>query len=306
MSGLLGLMFHHFHDDAGHPRIQGSVTADEFAALLQKIGIERFASPEEFEHCLNTNSVGAARFCITFDDSLRSQYDIARPVLDALGLKAYYFVYSSPFEGVVEPFEVHRYFRNIAFASVNEFYEAFYDEARQQGRAEDVDRALKSENARKYHQQFPFYSHEDRVFRYIRDVVFHRSEFDQVMAALISSKGFDVSTIAKRIWMDDSDLLALHRDGHSIGLHSYSHPTNFQQLSVEGQREEYERNMRHLSGLLGGAPTVMAHPSNSYSEATLLLLKRMGVTCGFRADNTQLEYSNLELPRVDHTVADAL
>ena len=40
--------------------------------------------------------------CLTFDDSLLCQYDVAVPVLRSLGTTGFFFVYSSVFEGHLE------------------------------------------------------------------------------------------------------------------------------------------------------------------------------------------------------------
>ena len=39
-------------------------------------------------------------FRVTFDDNLKCQYDIALPILDKYSLKAFWFIYTSPLDGV--------------------------------------------------------------------------------------------------------------------------------------------------------------------------------------------------------------
>ncbi len=50
----------------------------------------------------------------------------------------------------------------------------------------------------------------------------------------------------------------------------------------------------------------MAHPSNSYSDDTLKILRQLNVVCGFRSNRTPAEGkkinpSSLEIGREDHT-----
>ncbi len=119
-----GIMFNHFHDDR-HPRGQGAISAAEFARMLDHIGRERILPAEEWMRRSIAGELGESDICLTFDDALRCQYDIAVPVLRELGLTAFWFFYASVFEGNVEPLEVYRHFRTTQFASMDAFYEQF-------------------------------------------------------------------------------------------------------------------------------------------------------------------------------------
>jgi hypothetical protein len=44
----------------------------------------------------------------------------------------------------------------------------------------------------------------------------------------------------------------------------------------------------------------MSHPCNSYNQATLEILRELGITLGFRANMASGFSSELELPREDH------
>ena len=97
-----------------------------------------------------------------------------------------------------------------------------------------------------------------------------------------------------------ADMLDLRDQGHVIGLHSYSHPTDLAALDEAGQRDEYSRNHAHLTGLLGAAPTVMSHPCNAYDARTLKVLGELGIVMGFRSNLHDSGGGPLELPREDH------
>ena len=50
----------------------------------------------------------------------------------------------------------------------------------------------------------------------------------------------------------------------------------------------------------------MAHPSNSYSDDTLKILRELNITCGFRSnmslpEGKKINHSPLEIGREDHT-----
>jgi peptidoglycan/xylan/chitin deacetylase (PgdA/CDA1 family) len=296
-----GLMLHHFHDDR-HPRGQGAIDAACFQALLERVGLERFLPAKEFERRALSGALRDGDLCITFDDALRCQYDVALPVLRRLGLTAFWFVYSGVFEGQREPLEVFRYFRTVAYPDVEKFYAAFEATVEESEHAALVRRESSGVDFARYLSEVSVYTDSDRWFRYLRDRILGPERYNDIMWHMIRRAGYADRIPDDLLWMDDGCLRELQHEGHVIGLHSYSHPTLMEALPVERQREEYARNAAHLTAVTGQQPTVVSHPCNSYRPETLDLLADMGVTLGFRANMAKRDYSRLELPRIDHAV----
>ncbi|MDD9899584.1 MAG: polysaccharide deacetylase family protein [Alphaproteobacteria bacterium] len=295
-----GIMFHHFHDGKQHPYIQGALTAEEFRDVLTGANGLEILPAQTWLDLFYKGELKPTQSCITFDDALQCQYDIALPIMEELGLTAFWFVYSSVFEGVMEPFELHRFFKNVAYDSVEDFNRSFIDGIRRfQPDAHDWDAIVVSDSAKKHLSEHHFYSESDRLFRYIRDIVLTPQEFADAMESLMQEKGFSAHDWVKSMWMDDDCLRDLKSRGHVIGLHSYSHPVNFRRLELSEQVREYFKNVLHLTKVLGEAPGVMAHPSNSYNDATLEILKGFGVRCGFRSDPAESGGTPLEIARID-------
>ena len=294
-----GLMFHHFKDDR-HKGGQGSISAEVFAHLLMSIGLDRILSASEWCHRANEGTLKKGDLCLTFDDSLLCQFDIAVPVLEHFNKTAFWFVYSSVFQGVAEPFEIYRHFRTTQYADINDFYDEFFD----------VCSALYPEltsegfvmfGSSQYLSAAHYYSDTDRKFRFFRDVVLGPTTYHSLMAKILTNHQMNQKDLSADIWMTNEHLKYLHARGHEIGLHSYTHPTRLSNYSIAKQRSEYERNASHLTQLLGRAPIAMSHPNNSYSADTLNLLSAMGVTVGFRADMASVNArSTLEFAREDH------
>ena len=126
---MYGVMFHHFCD-ARHPRGQGAITAQELEDILDYVGLHRILPAHEWLERATKGTLEAGETCLTFDDALRCQYDIALPVLERYGLTAFWFVYSSVFEGNEEPLEIYRYFRAVEYTDMDEFCVAFAEEVR--------------------------------------------------------------------------------------------------------------------------------------------------------------------------------
>jgi len=293
-------MFHHFHSDE-HPVGQGSISADELDDMIDFLGAERIIGAGEWLNRASTNSLGDNELCLTFDDALRCQYDIALPVLEKRGLTAFWFVYSSVFEGSLVSLEVYRYFRHDAFASVEAFYSAFEDEVACSGDADLLADKTSDFDPNGFLSECSFYTDEDRRFRFIRDDVLGPDRYRVIMDSMMAKAGYDPRKLTPVLWMSGASLKRLDESGHIVGLHSHTHPTRIAELSAEEQFGEYRRNHQHLSGLLEKPVKSMSHPCNSYSETTLAILENLGIEMGFRADMTEVaDRGLLELPREDH------
>lgn len=295
-----GLMFHHF-SDAKHPAGQGAITADQFFDILNYAGTQRILSPETWKEKAVAGRLEPSDLCITFDDALLCQFEIAKPVLDDLGLKAFWFVYSGVFEGAADRLEIYRHYRTVQFENVDDFYNSFFFNLSKTLYGSLYLKARDEFSNSSYLKSFSFYTDEDRFFRYMRDVVLGATGYFETMDHMIESdSSYSRVEAAKGLWMTDAHLLQLFGAGHDIGLHSYSHPTSMVSLNADEQRKEYAENRRHLGEVLGVFPDSMSHPCGSYNDATLELLRDMKVNVGFRSDMTFVN-DPLCLPRQDHS-----
>lgn len=297
-----GVMFHHFHGGR-HPVGQGSISAEDLANLLEFVGVHRILPAREWLGRAIENRLTPDDVCLTFDDNLMCQFDIALPVLQQFGLTAFWFAYTSVVEGNIEPLEVYRYFRTTLFASVESFYQAFYEAIDNSVEARPVGDALEAFNPRYYLSEFPFYSDDDRRFRFIRDEVLGPARYTAAMDRMIISAKLTHAKLGRGLWMRAEQLRALTNQEHVVGLHSHTHPTRLNRLSPDDQRNKYERNHACVTQTVSVPPTAMSHPCNSYNAATLSILKELGIQVGFRANMIRLpEYVDrtLEHPREDH------
>jgi peptidoglycan/xylan/chitin deacetylase (PgdA/CDA1 family) len=293
-----GLMFHHFHD-CQHPKNQGAISRDDFERILDRYG-NRILTASDWLARSNANHLSPENVCVTFDDALRCQIDVALPVLRERGMTAFWFVYSSVFEGKIDRLELFRYFRTVKFKNFDSYCDAFISAASgmyPQKLSSRLDRAKIEQHLAEY----SFYSFNDRLYRYVRDRILVPTEYDLVLRAMMSNTGFDIEAAKPKLCMTEADIKLLAESNHEIGLHSYSHPTYIEGLTSAEQRDEYERNHRHLEETLGKRPLSMAHPCNSYNADTLSILDHLGVEIGFRANLAHgPAMSRFEIPREDH------
>jgi len=294
-----GIMFHHFHDRR-HPRGQGAISRDDLRRLIDYVGQDRILPAREWMRRASKGTLRDSDVCLTFDDNLRCQYDVAVPVLREFGLTAFWFVYTSVLRGNVETLEIYRYFRTTEFTDIDKFYCAFFQALDESPYAEQAERSLATFDPKQYLKEFTFYSDNDRRFRFARDRVLGPASYADVMDRMIVKAGVDVARMRAELWMDNDAVREVHAGGHVIGLHSDTHPTQIGELPFEQQQLEYQTNHAYLTQLLGDPPLAASHPCNSYSAATLEILRDLGIQLAFRANMSTSAGSMLEWPREDH------
>ena len=106
-----GIMFHHFHDEGIHKKGQGSIDKDDFYKMINFIGRKNIIDANIFYEKFKENKLKDTDVCLTFDDAIKCQIDIALPILEELKIKSFFFVYTSMFEGKPDNLEFFRYFR---------------------------------------------------------------------------------------------------------------------------------------------------------------------------------------------------
>lgn len=290
-----GVMLHHFTDST-HQAIQGALTEHQFLDLLDHLG-SRVTDAQTWRDKALKGSL-TDEICITFDDALLSQIDIALPVLESRGLTAFWFIYTEPLEGTASRLELYRFFRNSSFPDIDSFYCTFRRVA-EQAYGDDIERELKGFVHSDYLPQSGYYTDADREFRFVRDQVLGPARYDEIMDRMIVEAGVDVTALSKTIWLTSDHVVALQRNGHIVGLHSHTHPTAIDAMSKEEQKEEFVHNNEVLAGLLDASPDTMSHPNGRYNDETLVILQSIGVQIGFRADMAPVGAHPLTRPRID-------
>ncbi len=304
-----GIMFHHFHDNELHTKGQGSINKDDFYKMINFIGRKNILDADVFYEKFISNTLNNSDVCLTFDDAVKCQIDIALPVLEELNIKSFFFVYTSMFEGNPDNLEVFRYFRLNYFTNINEFYNNFYnflDKDLNFFFEKNINKINKIKN------KFPFYTTEDIKFRIVRDNFLNKSQYEENMLKMFKAKKLNHKDFYKKLFFQKTDLQLLNNLGHVIGLHSHNHPTLLEKLSYDEKKNEYEQNISSLSTILKKSKNEiksMSHPCGSYDDDTLQILKELGIELGFKQIMTiekekgmkKVNNSFLEIAREDHS-----
>ena len=300
MNTAHGIMFHHFHS-SNIPKNQGSISEKTFEYIIDYL-IKNFnlLDAEIFNEKASNNALEKKDICLTFDDALLCQYDIALPILEKKGIQAYFFIYTSIFSNKPDNLEIFSFFRNNYYNNIDEFYENFFTffNINHPKLYEESFKFVKSSG---YLSNFKFYSVNDRLFRYLRDNILTKDLYENYMFKLMLEKNAKIKDIAPKLWINKEQLLNIKNKNHIIGLHSHNHPTVIHKLSYKQQQKEYDENYEYLLKNLSYKPSSVSHPCGNYNKITLDILNNKGITVGFRSNMHKLNnITRLEIPREDH------
>ena len=301
-------MFHHFHDGGIHLKTQGSISKDDFYKIIKFIGKKNILNAEDFFFRFKEKRLKKNNVCLTFDDGIKCQMDVALPVLEDLNIKGFFFLYSSLFTGKPDLLEVYRYFRVNYFKNLDDFYDKFFNILNINLNeffnlsAKDVKNML---------VRFPFYSINDVKFRLVRNKLLSKAKYDNTMKLMFNEKKFIPNKHYKNLFFEKKDLVKLHSLGHSVGLHSHNHPIAIEKLSYAQQKNEYQKNLKIFLDILKIKKNdikFMSHPCGSYNNDSLKILKDLGIELGFKQimeieiekKMKKINNSSLEIARQDH------
>ena len=294
------IMFHHFHGQS-HSKSQGSISGRQFNLILKFLKTKyNLLSADKFYKKILDKTIKKKDVCITFDDCLKCQYDIAMPVLKKNKLSAFFFIYSSVFDKVPNYLEIFRDFRHSNFKNIEIFYKEFFVLLRAKFKKKKLD--LDKKFKKNYLFKYKFYTLNDRKYRFCRDKIITKKNYEAIMFDMMKNKKYNYKKIRNKLFMSIQDLKNLKSNNHLIGLHSNSHPLNIYKLSYKSQYLDYSKNFNFLKKKLNITPKSMSHPFGRYNKDSLKVLKKLGIKIGFLSSPVKFAKSNLEIGRIDHNL----
>lgn len=300
MEKEFAIMYHHFHDGNDFIKVQGSIDAEQFEKtiifLKEKYNL---INPQEWFEKLDNNTITERDTCLTFDDALKCQFDIALPVLEKYNIKAIWSIYTSITKGKIELLEIFRNFRCLKFSDLDEFYDKFFDEILKENEILYYQECKKFEKLN-YLKSYTFYTENDRKYRYFRNEVLTNEQYEAIYFKLMDEKNFDLIEESKKIWLSKENIKYLSDNGHTIALHSETHPTIMNKLGYKEQFEEYSVNQKLLADIIGYKPYVVAYPCGSYNDDTERIMNDLEVKYGFCSNMNEPIDTKLFKPRLDH------
>ncbi len=275
----LGVMFHRFVPE-GRVSAQGALTPSRLRSILEDLRGSGVIDASEWMERLASGSLAGHR-CLTFDDGLRSQLDLALPVLEDVDIRAFWFIPTGVFGDARPVAELLAHALDES-DDVDVMLRSFCDIAEGLVGA-PPDASGLSAYRLQAQRRFPFYSDLDCEYRYVRNSL-TPEVLERTVEQVLETHGFERSDLDARIFVGAVDVQRLVAAGQTIGLHSHTQPFDIASLPVEQQHREYERNLQDLERTTGVRSESVAHPLGSYGPETLTLLEELGIVCGFRSD----------------------
>lgn len=293
-----GIMFHHFHGK-GHAKTLGSIGEEQFRKILKYLRKKyNLISADNFTDKVIKQKLSSNDICLTFDDTLKCQYDIAYPILKKEKLNAFYFIYSSVFDKKLNLMEVFRDFSNRSFKSINDFYNLFFItfEKLQKNKFLKFKKNFKSS----YLKDYKFYTILDKKYRYARDIILEKKEYDKILIKMMSQKKYSIKKNYKKLFMNKKQISNLIKNKNIIGLHSHKHLPNLSKINFFQQLKDYQKNYNFIEKNFKIKPLSASYPFGRYNDDTIRIMKNLKIKIAFLSKEN-IKFSNLAISRIDHS-----
>lgn len=293
-----GIMFHHFHGK-GHAKTLGSIGDEQFRKILKYLRKKyNLISADNFIDKVFKQKLSSKDICLTFDDTLKCQYDIAHPILKKEKLNAFYFIYSSVFDKKLNLMEVFRDFSNRCFKNIKDFYNVFFITFEKLQKKKFL--KFKKNFRSSYLKDYKFYTLLDKKYRYARDIILSKEQYDQILIKMMSKKKYSVKKNYKKLFMNKKQILNLIKNKNIIGLHSHKHLPNLSKVNFLQQLNDYQKNYNFIKKNFKIKPLSASYPFGRYNVDTIKIMKNLKIKIAFLSKENK-KFSNLAIGRIDHS-----
>lgn len=284
--------YHYIRDDfsAKHPSIFG-LTPKEFEQqliVLSKHG--DFISQEE----LLANKEGAFTknyILITFDDGLKEQYTLAKPILDRLGIPYIFFINTANYQDrkVSLVHKIHMLRSEIPSLELLQL----------------INKSFKLElDAIEQSKALVHYNYDDAETAQLKYLLnFKLTHLEQVeLIGPIFNENYDEKIVAKSLYFEDEMLKTLFNNGN-LGSHSHNH-IPLGKLPLNELDTELKKAQEFFLNRFSKPADIISYPYGSYeacsgiSELVELNNFKLGFTME-RAVNSDIETAPYLLSRYD-------
>lgn len=269
--------YHYIRTDfkTPYPSIFG-VTPEAFKNQLiacQEIG--EYIHPKDF--LLNSEAIISSKdnyVMITFDDGLREQFQLAKPILDALDIPALFFVNSINFleKKVSLVHKIHLLRSKIASKELLTALEASHLQ---------TTIVLTREEKKKAELHYNFDDSEAAQLKYILNFKLTVAQQSKVITNLFE-RYFDPVAVNKELYMDEKQLKILGAE-EMLGSHAHSHlPLGY--LSSEIINDELSKTKNYLEKLCNKEIDFISYPYGSLeacAKPVPEIAKSLGYKFGF-------------------------
>lgn len=284
--------YHYIREDftSKYPSIFG-LTPTQFRKQLEKFSkIANFISQAGLLKFKNT-PFDKNYLLITFDDGLKEQYELAKPILDAMGIPFIFFINTSNFQEKSVSL-VHKIHLLRSRLSSHELLEELIEISGLQLSSEEKAMAISHYNYDEPETAFLKFQLNFKM-NHLQQTKFIEPLFRQV---------FDDKKIASELYFDSEMLQALDRQD-SLGAHSHHH-VPLGRLTAAEVTSELKKSQEFFQNNFGKPAVSISYPYGSKNACSGILkqVRENKFQLGFtmeRALNADLHEDSLLLSRFD-------
>jgi peptidoglycan/xylan/chitin deacetylase (PgdA/CDA1 family) len=291
---LLAVNYHDVVSDsdiASGPSVP--VTVSDLTAQLEILGGEfEFVSLDDLLAALGGGPLPSRACLVCFDDGLRSQFELALPVLDGLGIPGAFFACGLPL-AEQRALIVHKLRHVRSHFPDSELLDLLGAEI---PRGERALTPLGS-GAR---AAYPYDRPTAAVLKYALNHVLSPTAAAAFVDRMFQAVVDDEPAFCERLYMGAEQLAELDRTRHGVGNHGYAHRPAAG-LAPRELEDDLELSARRLEAITGRRPVAISYPHGVVTDAAVRLAVKLGHRLGLttrRAINRSLD-APLRLARLD-------
>lgn len=189
---------------------------------------------------------------LTFDDGLKEHSQTIGPYLEKIGIRGIFFVPSCILHGQPAISQIIPF--GTAYYGIRKFYELI-----------EKYLLIHLQNPHKYLITYPdkldIYHIHSRIKRIFRVELSHEKSYEILLSFWNSELKKDVPGVFEKVYMSKDDMRNLVKAGHSIGVHTNTHPTiNDSTYSEHQFIDEIETPKNELEKVIGEKIKYFAYP----------------------------------------------
>lgn len=276
---LLVVNYHYFRDpeDSRFPGIHG-VNVDRFEKQISNLAARfEMITPNDFLSFKQADFQSKDYCLITFDDGLKEQYELGKPVLDKYGIEGVYFI-----NGVNQDQNkvslVHKIHWLRSINSPELFNNKLYNTIEENG----INIPVSYEDFEPVPGQNIYDSNDVRYTKYLLNHILNEESQKLILNKMYSDTGNNEMEHAKQLYFD-KDMIKELGGLNMIGSHGYEHTvkTNFttSQLVLD-----VVSNQTFIKSICGKAPRIISYPyggKKAVSKQVAEICEKQGLEKGF-------------------------
>ncbi len=238
------------------------MTAAELAAQIELLGDHfEFVSRDQVLAAVGDDAPLPPRACaITFDDGLRSQIEVALPVLERLGVPATFFVSGKP---LIERRALHVHRVHALREQLDEAdFAALLDE---QLSACGLSAPPVPPDAAR--TMYRYDTAPAAQVKYLLNVALERIAGERVVEAMFSAVGPGEQAFCEDLYMTGDQVRELELAHGAVGAHGYAHHP-FATLDTAAKVDDMARGGHALAAVTGRFPRMISYPYGSAAAVT--------------------------------------